>query len=116
MNLITNKNDSVQDEFLVHNIKAVVQVRYLKQCNQVQREWFSHDIEISIKDKNYFFKKLFLIFDHIDNDNPEFFLQPGQMINIIYGKLTQFSPDNSLKNENYLLIVYKFKHLSDKTN
>ncbi|WP_432729435.1 hypothetical protein ['Prunus avium' virescence phytoplasma] len=49
-------------------------------------------------------------FDHIDEDNPEFFLQPEQIIQIVKSKLEM----EEYSENKYILTVYKFRQAAEK--
>jgi hypothetical protein len=108
MSSIKNKNKSY---ILTNNITLEVKVRYVKQKNKQIREWYANNLIINYNDKNYSFDEIVLVFGHIDSDNPEFFLQPGQKIKILGGFLNYI--DTSVKNN--VLTIDKFQQLSDKT-
>ncbi|PQP79308.1 hypothetical protein C6B37_02135 [Candidatus Phytoplasma phoenicium] len=94
------------------NIPIQVKVRYKKQDNyKILREWFITNFNLTHNNKNYNWDEIIIIFEHIDADNPEFFLQPGQLIKIIDGLLI-------IKKEQEIPIlkVYSFQQLKDETD
>lgn len=93
------------------NIPIQVKVRYKKQDDyQILREWFITSFNLTHNNKNYNWDEIIIIFEHIDADNPEFFLQPGQFIKIIEGLLII-----QKKQEIPILKVYSFQQLKDET-
>ncbi|NWN46016.1 hypothetical protein [Candidatus Phytoplasma pruni] len=104
------KNNN-QRYLLTDNVAVEVKVRYVKQNNKNVREWYTNNLTTNYDGKNYSFDEVVLVFGHIDSDNPEFFLQPGQKVKVLGGNLN--SLDTSVKNN--VLTIDKFQQLSDKT-
>jgi hypothetical protein len=100
-----------QRHLVTDNVTVEVKVRYVKQNNKNVREWYTNNLKINYDGKNYSFDEVVLVFGHIDSDNPEFFLQPGQKVKVLGGKLS--SLDTSVKNN--VLTIDKFQQLSDQT-
>ncbi|KXT29054.1 hypothetical protein AXA84_0434 [Candidatus Phytoplasma oryzae] len=110
--MINFKND-IQNN-LINNINSIteinvkIHVRYLKKENGiVKREWFLNNLFFIFNKKKYNFKEIIVIFNHIDEENPEFFLQPEQIIKIIKGKIIN-------KNKQNILLIDQFQQLSEK--
>ncbi|MFR0367925.1 hypothetical protein [Candidatus Phytoplasma palmae] len=107
-----NEENFIEKDILLNNLNVKVEVKYIKKPKKkLKREWFVKDFCFVSNEKEYCLPKLVIYFNHIDNDNPEFFLQPGQKIKIIEGKLKFHSVSDLNKN---FLDIYKFKQLSDK--
>lgn len=106
----TKTTHQMKEPILLNNFSIEVQNRYILKQNQKKREWFTKDIKFILNNDNFYFPELIIKFDHIDEDNPEFFLQPGQIIKIIKGKieLKQSSPNI------YILTIYKFQQDVEK--
>ncbi|MBP3059200.1 hypothetical protein FEF22_000135 [Texas Phoenix palm phytoplasma] len=108
-----NSQNIIEKSIFLNNLNVKVEVKYIKKPKKkLKREWFVKDFYFVYNKKEYIFPEIVIYFNHIDNDNPEFFLQPGQKIKIIEGQLKIYSFSDLTKN---FLNIYKFQHLrSDK--
>ncbi|WCA22415.1 hypothetical protein [Candidatus Phytoplasma oryzae] len=102
-------NNSKDNEFIIlSNINIKVYVRYLKlKNNEIKKEWFLKNLFFVYEGKKYSFLEVIVFFEHIDDDNPEFFLQSEQIIRIVKGKIT------IQKNQN-VLFIDRFQQLSEE--
>ncbi|WIA07716.1 MAG: hypothetical protein BGWL_c2270 [Candidatus Phytoplasma cynodontis] len=99
------KNDDLID---LSNLKVKVYARYFKiKKNEIKKEWFLKNLFFLHNNKKYNLSEVIVFFNHIDEDNPEFFLQPEQIINIIKSKLL-------IQTKKNILFVDKFKHLNEE--
>ncbi len=73
----------------VKNFYLEVKVRYLKQNGSSQRQWFATNVCVGADNCKQKYDEVLINFNHIDADNPEFFLQPGQVIKVLEGKFKQ---------------------------
>ncbi|QTX03250.1 hypothetical protein LFWB_6970 [Candidatus Phytoplasma luffae] len=100
------KKQNIKKPILLNNFVIKVQNRYIDTENQKKkREWFTTNLEFVFENDDYYIKEAIIKFDHIDDDNPEFFLQPGQFIKVFNGKL-KFCENCNEKN---ILIIDKFQ-------
>ncbi|MDV3166375.1 MAG: hypothetical protein Q8807_01700 ['Waltheria sp.' little leaf phytoplasma] len=111
MNFAKLLDNNLYNNYSINDLICIVNVRYNKDQNfKISKEWYTVDLKILIHSEMKIFSELILFFEHIDNDNPEFFLQPGQKIKIITGKL--FLNKIILK-EKGILLIEKFIHVSE---
>ncbi|WP_349402182.1 hypothetical protein PSOL_03450 [Candidatus Phytoplasma solani] len=90
----------------VQNVYLEVKVRYLKTVDGGKKEWFAKFDNQKIK-----YNEVIINFTHIDADNPEFFLQPGQVIKVVEGEVRE-SKKESL--HQVFLDVKIFRQTDDK--
>ncbi len=74
---------------IVKNFYLEVKVRYLKQNGSSKRQWFATNVCVVTDNCKQKYDEVLMNFTHIDADNPEFFLQPGQVIKVLEGKVKQ---------------------------
>ncbi|MDV3166940.1 MAG: hypothetical protein Q8784_00690 [Vigna little leaf phytoplasma] len=95
-------------KILLKNITVKVQTRYkTNKDSQVEKEWFVQNFNLMYEGKKINFKEIIINFDFIDADNPEFFLQPGQIIKVLDGCLEKIKGIMILK-------IFNFQQLSDE--
>ncbi|WP_341266528.1 hypothetical protein [Candidatus Phytoplasma fraxini] len=98
-------NNITKEPIILKEFSIEIQNRYIKTKDQNKREWFTKNLKYVDANKIYTFTELIIKFDHIDEDNPEFFLQPGQFIKILKGEIEK---DKSVPDK-YNLTIYKFQ-------
>ncbi|WP_323847752.1 MAG: hypothetical protein Q2306_00185 [Phytoplasma sp.] len=103
-------NNIIKEPIILEKLSIEIQNRYIKTKNKNKREWFTPNLKFIDKNKNYKFTNLIIKFDHIDEDNPEFFLQPGQFVKIIKGKIEK----DKFSTDKYILTIYKFQQETEK--
>ncbi|MDV3167996.1 MAG: hypothetical protein Q8781_02045 [Candidatus Phytoplasma stylosanthis] len=96
----------------LNNFNIEVQNRYIetKLSKKKKREWFAQELRFFFENNEYLLKEAIIKFSHIDEDNPEFFLQPKQIIKILKSKL---DISNHL-NQKYTLIIDKFQQVQEQ--
>ncbi|MDV3198081.1 MAG: hypothetical protein Q8888_00255 [Vigna little leaf phytoplasma] len=95
-------------KILLRNITVKVQTRYkINKDSQVGKEWFVQNFNLMYEGKKINFKEIIINFDFIDADNPEFFLQPGQIIKVLDGCLEKIKGIMILK-------IFNFQQLNDE--
>ncbi|MDV3157179.1 MAG: hypothetical protein Q8889_01485 [Candidatus Phytoplasma australasiaticum] len=111
MNFTKLSDTTIYNNYPINNLTCVVYARYNKDKNlAISKEWYTISPKIIINSNLKIFSELILFFEHIDDDNPEFFLQPGQKINIITGNLFI---NKNLSKEKGILLINKFIHVSE---
>ncbi|MDV3197811.1 MAG: hypothetical protein Q8879_01920 [Candidatus Phytoplasma australasiaticum] len=111
MNFTKLFDNNIYNNYSINNLICIVNVRYNKDKNStISKEWYTVYPKILINSDVKMFSELILFFEHIDNDNPEFFLQPGQKINIITGNLFI---NKNISKEQGILLIDKFIHVSE---
>jgi hypothetical protein len=81
--------ECIQQANKVQNFYLEIKVRYLKQNGIAQRQWFANNVCVGANNCKQKYDEVIITFTHIDDDNPEFFLQPGQVIKVLEGKVKQ---------------------------
>lgn len=107
--------EKINNSVIFNNLDIQVKVRYVFNKEQKKvKEWFISDFSFYDQESKQkkFLSQITIKFEHIDEDNPEFFLQPGQIIRINEGIIKLI--DNISEKKNYILIIDKFKQLSEK--
>jgi neutral trehalase len=109
MNSQINYIDFSINNIQLNNINIQVKIKYFKnkKTKEINKEWFTNNLSFHYEKKKYNLSEITIIFDHIDKDNPEFFLQPEQIIKVTKSKLI-------IKEEKYFLIIEKFQQLSEE--
>ncbi|WAN63084.1 hypothetical protein RS022_00730 [Candidatus Phytoplasma rubi] len=103
--------NKLKKPIFLNSFNIEIQNRYIPQKNKnKKREWFFENFQFNFENKDYYLSEVIIKFDHIDEDNPEFFLQPEQIIHIIKSKLEM---EESSGNK-YILTVYKFRQAAEK--
>ncbi|MBP5836046.1 hypothetical protein [Candidatus Phytoplasma meliae] len=84
----------------ISNIYLEVQARYLKTTEGNKRQWLAQNILVMVGDQQVKYDEVIINFTHIDDDNPEFFLQPGQVIKVLEGEIETNNMNQTLLNIN----------------
>ncbi|AGL90181.1 Conserved hypothetical protein [Candidatus Phytoplasma australiense] len=90
----------------LENIYLEVQARYLKTADGFKKEWFGH-----FNNQNTKYNNVIVSFAHIDQDNPEFFLQPGQVVKVLEGEMREEKKESSSQ---FFLDVVTFRQTDDE--
>ncbi|MBS2126458.1 hypothetical protein J8J04_02010 ['Fragaria x ananassa' phyllody phytoplasma] len=93
---MNNKQKTIK----VSNIYLEVQARYLKTTEGNKRQWLAQNILVMVGDQQVKYDEVIINFTHIDDDNPEFFLQPGQVIKVLEGEIELNNMNQALLNIN----------------
>ncbi|MEZ0180276.1 hypothetical protein ['Camptotheca acuminata' phytoplasma] len=103
--------ENIKDNVFLNDFNIKVQNRYIENENKKKiREWFIKDFNFFFENVNYFLPELVIKFGYIDEDNPEFFLQPQQIIKILDSQFKVLDR----KNKKYVLIINKFRQESEE--
>ncbi|AYJ01049.1 hypothetical protein CWO85_00650 [Candidatus Phytoplasma ziziphi] len=103
--------NKLKKPILLNNFNIEIKNRYIPQKNKnKKREWFCENFQFNFENKDYCLLEVIIKFDHIDEDNPEFFLQPEQIIQIVKSKLEM----EEYSENKYILTVYKFRQAAEK--
>ncbi|WBL31360.1 hypothetical protein [Candidatus Phytoplasma sacchari] len=96
------------DYIQLKDLNIKIHTRYFKtKEEEIKREWFLNNLFFQYDSKDYNLSEVILFFNHIDEDNPEFFLQPEQIIKIVKGRL--------IIRDNYnILFIDYFQQLSEE--
>lgn len=110
--MINNKN-KIFEHPEIKNFCIEIKTKYHKENNQkLVKEWNTTTIPqncLSYLSKYQTNKTEILVkFTHIDDDNPEFFLQSGQIINILQGEIII---ENNLIP---IMLIHKFRQIDDE--
>jgi hypothetical protein len=108
---VKERYNKFKKPIFLNSFNIEIQNRYIAQNNKnKKREWFFENFQFNFENKDYYLPEVLIKFDHIDEDNPEFFLQPEQIIQIIKSKLEMAESSGN----KYILTVYKFRQAAEK--
>ncbi|MGA0448168.1 MAG: hypothetical protein ACLTFB_02265 [Candidatus Phytoplasma pyri] len=99
----------------IKNFLLEIQVRYYKHNQIPKKEWFTNTIPESCYSSlklinNNLKKELIVKFTHIDEDNPEFFLQPKQIIKVLECEILI----NNEEGPKPLILIHEFRHVNEE--
>ncbi|CAP18331.1 conserved hypothetical protein [Candidatus Phytoplasma mali] len=111
--MLPNKEKKNQHQE-IKNFLLEIQVRYYNHNQIPKKEWFTNSIPescySSLKSINNNLKKELIVkFTHIDEDNPEFFLQPKQIIKVLECEIF-INNEEEPKN---LILIHQFRHVNE---
>ncbi|WP_334330857.1 hypothetical protein [Candidatus Phytoplasma prunorum] len=98
----------------IKNFLLEIQARYYNYNQMPKKEWFTNNIPescySSLKSMNNNLKKELIVkFTHIDEDNPEFFLQPKQIIKVLEYEILI----NNEEKQKPLILIHEFRHVNE---